>query len=194
MTTKIRTLFVCMLLVAGAQACSSSHDNSEQPRAAAENAGDERADAHPVAQNPDNLPAEPHKDVPEVTRPGRLASDVPGVVDPGAPPIVPLDPLPPLQAAPDNTAVNERDRNNQTLTPGDQGSSERDMAITQRIRETVVDDDNLSFTAKNVKIITLEGRVTLRGPVRNDRERRVIEKAAVAVAGQGQVANELEIR
>jgi hyperosmotically inducible protein len=96
--------------------------------------------------------------------------------------------------AADNTGVNERDRGNQTLTPGDQGNSESDLEITRRIRETVVDDDALSFTAKNVKIITVDGRVTLRGPVRNQAERTNIEKKALAVAGAGQVVNQLEIK
>ena len=66
--------------------------------------------------------------------------------------------------------------------------------LTKRIRETVVDNDTLSFTAKNVKIITQNGKVTLRGPVRNQHERREIEQVAVKVAGEGQVENELEIR
>jgi hyperosmotically inducible protein len=192
MTTKTRTLFVCLLLVAGAGACSSSNDRSEQPRAQSTTSGAEQ-DTQVTSAEPDNLPGEPRGSVPEHTRPGRLASDVPGVVDPAAPPVVPIEPAQ-TPASADNTAVNERDRDNKTLTPGDQGSSDRDMAITQRIRETVIDDDSLSFTAKNVKIITTGGRVTLRGPVRNEQERRAIEQAAVAVAGAGQVANELEIR
>jgi hyperosmotically inducible protein len=95
---------------------------------------------------------------------------------------------------PDNTGVNERDRDDQTLTAGDQSNSDSDLEITRRIRETVVEDDSLSFTAKNVKIITVDGRVTLRGPVRSEAERATIEKKAVAVAGAGQVENQLEIK
>jgi len=93
----------------------------------------------------------------------------------------------------DNTAVNERDREGATLTPGDQSNSEGDLEITRRIRETVVDDDGLSFAAKNIKIITVDGRVTLRGPVSSNAERTTIEKMAVAVAGTGRVVNQLEI-
>jgi hyperosmotically inducible protein len=193
MTTNIRTFSVCLLLAAGACA---SRDHAGDSHARHNTSGDETADAadtRSAQANPDNLPGEPEGDVEEHTRPGRLASDVPGAVnkDKDAPPVVPLEDT---EAAPDNTAVNERDRNNATLTPGDQGSSDRDLEITQRIRETVIDNDQLSFTAKNVKIITVDGRVTLRGPVRNENERRAIEKAAVTVAGAGQVANGLEIR
>ena len=90
--------------------------------------------------------------------------------------------------------MNERDRDGSKLTPGDQGNSKRDLEITRRIRETVVDDSSLSFTARNVKIITVDGKVTLRGPVANQTERKSIEKKALAVAGDGQVVNELEIK
>jgi hyperosmotically inducible protein len=93
-----------------------------------------------------------------------------------------------------NTAVNERDRGGATLTPTDQSNDESDLEITRRIRETVVEDDSLSFTAKNVKIITVDGRVTLRGPVRSQEERAAIEKMALSVAGAGQVVNQLEIK
>ena len=189
MNTKIRTRLACLTLLMGVAACSSAKNEAEHPSTEG-TSGSETAQAR-AADAQDTTPREPHGDVPEQTRPGRLASDVPGAVDPGAPPVVPLEDS---EAAPDNTAVNERDRDNQSLTPGDQSNSERDLEITQRIRETVVDDDSLSFSAKNVKIITVDGRVTLRGPVKNDAERAAIEKAAVAVAGKGQVENQLEVR
>jgi hypothetical protein len=94
---------------------------------------------------------------------------------------------------PDNTGVNERDRNDPSLTPMDQGGSEADRKTTQQIRQAVMADDSLSFTAKNIKIITREGKVTLRGPVKNAQERAAIESAAARVAGAGQVDNQLEI-
>jgi len=93
----------------------------------------------------------------------------------------------------DNTRVNARDRRGTTLTPMDQGSSEADRKLTQQIRETIVRDNSLSFTAKNVKIITLNGRVTLRGPVKTDAERRTISAAAKKIAGDAQVENYLEV-
>lgn len=94
----------------------------------------------------------------------------------------------------DNTRVNERDRGNRTLTPMDQGGSESDRQITQQIRQQIMHSNTLSFTAKNVKIITINGRVTLRGPVKTEAERTTIEAAARrAVANGGQVDSQLEI-
>jgi hyperosmotically inducible periplasmic protein len=95
--------------------------------------------------------------------------------------------------AADNTGVNERDRNGAQLTPMNQGNSEGDIDITQRIRKAVMADDSLSFTAKNTKIITRDGRVTLRGPVQSAAEKDAIYKCAISAAGAGHVVNELEV-
>ncbi len=97
-------------------------------------------------------------------------------------------------AKPDNSRVNERDRDHKSLTPMDQGPSEGDRKITQLIRQAVVKDGSLSFTAKNVKIITIGGKVTLRGPVKTDAERSAIEAEAKNVAGVSQVDNQLEVK
>jgi hyperosmotically inducible periplasmic protein len=98
------------------------------------------------------------------------------------------------ERAPDNTKVNERDRDGATLTPGDQGNNETDLRITQQIRQAVMGDKSLSFTAKNVKIITANGKVTLRGPVKTEQERSAIEAAARKVAGASQVDNQIEVK
>jgi len=95
--------------------------------------------------------------------------------------------------AADNSRVNARDRNGSTLTPMDQGSSEADRKLTQQIRQAVVGDKSLSFSAKNVKIITINGKVTLRGSVKNDDERMKIAAAAKRIAGDAQVENYLEV-
>jgi hyperosmotically inducible periplasmic protein len=110
---------------------------------------------------------------------------------------VPLPPRAPTAApvvAADNTRVNERDRSGESLTPTDQGSSEADRRVTQLVRQAVVKDDSLSFTAKNVKIITQNGKITLRGPVNTTQERTTIESAARKVAGAYQVDNLLEVK
>lgn len=93
----------------------------------------------------------------------------------------------------DNTKTNERDRNTATLTPGDQGESEADRTITQRVRQGVVGHDDLSTTAENVKIITLDGVVTLRGPVTNTQEKSTIAAIARGVDGVRRVDDQLEI-
>ncbi len=100
---------------------------------------------------------------------------------------------PPAQTAPDNTGRNVRDRGGTTLTPGDQSETEADRTLTQRIRQAVVADDALSTTAKNVKIITVHGVVTLRGPVKTMEEKRTIEATAQQIAGADKVDNQLEI-
>jgi len=75
----------------------------------------------------------------------------------------------------------------------DQGESEADRTITQQIRQAVMKDGSLSFTAKNVKIITINRKVTLRGAVKSDAERASIEAAARKIAGVTSVENDLEV-
>src|SRR6478736_1807348 len=96
--------------------------------------------------------------------------------------------------AADNSRVNQRDRNSANLTPMDQGSSASDRNITQQIRKDLMKDKTLSFTAKNVKIITIDGKVTLRGAVKSEAERSAIEAAARRATGDGgKVDSQLEI-
>jgi osmotically-inducible protein OsmY len=97
------------------------------------------------------------------------------------------------ESAANNTAQNERDREGNTLTPMDQGESEADRAITQAIRQAIVANDSLSLDAKNVKVITVNGMVTLRGPVRSVAEKQAIEAAARALAGSDKVDDQLEV-
>lgn len=95
---------------------------------------------------------------------------------------------------PDNTDKNERDRSGDTKTPGDQSNTPEDLKITQAIRQAVVKDESLTMTAKNVKIITAGGQVTLRGPVNSADEKMKIEKLAKTAAGEAKVDNQLEVK
>ena len=95
--------------------------------------------------------------------------------------------------AADNTGRNVRDRNDQAVTPGDQGSSDADLKITQQIRRALTDSDRLSTDAKNVKIVTLDRVVTLRGPVASAAERDAVVKVAKSTAGVQRVDNQLEV-
>src|SRR2546422_6039779 len=95
--------------------------------------------------------------------------------------------------APDNSGRNVRDRNDQTKTAGDQSENEADRTISQNIRQAVTADDSLSTNAKNVKIITNDGTVTLRGPVKSEKEKAEIEAKAKQVAGVKRVDNQLEV-
>ena len=95
--------------------------------------------------------------------------------------------------AADNTGKNVRDRDGKTVTPMDQSENKADLTVTQNIRKAVVDDDGLSTTAKNVKIITANGVVTLRGPVKSAAEKASIEAKAHKVAPEAKVQNQLEV-
>jgi len=93
----------------------------------------------------------------------------------------------------DNTARNARDREAKTLTPLDQSEKASDLEVTQRIRKALVRDKTLSTNAKNVKIITVDGEVTLRGPVKSETERTKIVARAKRIAGAHKVDDQLEI-
>jgi osmotically-inducible protein OsmY len=95
--------------------------------------------------------------------------------------------------APDNSGRNERDRNDATKTAGDQSESEADRTISQNIRKAVTSDDSVSTNGKNVKIITVDGVVTLRGPVKSEAEKTNIAAKAQQIAGVKNVENQLEI-
>jgi len=99
----------------------------------------------------------------------------------------------PSQAPADNTKVNERDRNQAEPTADQQKDNPSDRQLTQKIRRAVVEDKSLSMTAHNVKIISQNGSVTLKGPVKSEEEKQTIETKATEIAGQGKVKNELEV-
>ena len=96
--------------------------------------------------------------------------------------------------AADNSARNVRDRDAKTLTPLDQGTSKADMATTAQIRKEIIAGKNMSVNARNVKIITIDGRVTLRGPVNSIEEKNVIGEIANRIAPSGIVDNQLEVK
>ncbi len=92
--------------------------------------------------------------------------------------------------APDNTKKNQ----DQTGPTADQQKmNPSDRAITQKIRKAIHEDQSLSTYAHNAKVITQDGKVTLRGPVRSEEEKRNLEAKAVSVAGQDNVTNQLEV-
>jgi osmotically-inducible protein OsmY len=97
------------------------------------------------------------------------------------------------RTAPDNTSINKRDVNEQTLTPFDQSNSKADRNITQTIRKSIMSED-LSMNAKNIKIITRDGDVTLRGPVDSSAERVRIAELAKATPGLKSLNNQLEVK
>ncbi len=92
----------------------------------------------------------------------------------------------------DNTAVNKRDRNSTAKTPIDQNENKKDIDVTATIRKRIV-ATKMSVNAHNVKIITQDGKVTLRGPVKSSDEKKQIEDIARDVAGKDNVDSQLEV-
>lgn len=104
---------------------------------------------------------------------------------------------PSAQQAPpaaDNTKINERDRSANEPTADQQKDNRSDRDITQQIRQSIIKDKSLSTYAHNIKIISQQGQVTLKGPVRSEDEKRAVEAKATQIAGEGKVTSELNIK
>jgi hyperosmotically inducible protein len=106
----------------------------------------------------------------------------------GAEPVV----SPTAEHVPENNTGHVRDRPENAKTAVQQSNNEGDLKITQSIRRMLIDDKSLS-TAHNVKIVTVDGVVTLRGPVVSEQERNTIANKATQVAGVRKVENQLEV-
>ena|SRR5690348_5784521 len=95
--------------------------------------------------------------------------------------------------APNNTGINVRDRNAGAMTAGQQSNRTSDVKLTQQIRRAVEKDNTLSTVAHNVKIVSMNGMVTLRGPVKTEQEKAAIGNKAEMFAGRDNVDNQLEV-
>ncbi|HSO47894.1 MAG TPA: BON domain-containing protein [Rhizobiaceae bacterium] len=95
--------------------------------------------------------------------------------------------------AADNSARNARDAAGNEVTPLDQSHAESDVELTRAIRKMLVDDATLGTNAQNVKVVTVDGKVTLRGPVASAAEQARIVSIAEKAAGPDRVLNELEV-
>ena len=98
------------------------------------------------------------------------------------------------KSKPDNTATNERDRSGESKTSGDQSNSSADLKITQAIRQALMKESELSTTAKNIKIITANGQVTLRGPVKTAQEKAKVDQIAKSAASGAQIDDQLDVK
>ena len=204
----MRLCLTTVVFLSGLAACSHQPDNAakyaEPPQTARDEAGMQPASleptraAEPVGQTPAVTPQvdstnEPGTPVVADTK-GTSSGDFNNNTTSSAPTTDAPEANRPAGTPPDNTGVNERDRNPQAQTPLDQGNNAHDLEISQQIRKSVMGDKSLSFTAKNVKIITQGGKVTLRGPVKSAEERAAIEAFARKIAGPNNVDNQLEIK
>jgi hyperosmotically inducible periplasmic protein len=97
------------------------------------------------------------------------------------------------QSAPDNTKTNQGDANKGATTADQQKMNPTDRNITKQIRSSIYKDKSLSTYAHNIKIISQDGKVTLKGPVRSEDEKINIEAKAAAVAGAANVTSQLEV-
>jgi hyperosmotically inducible periplasmic protein len=95
---------------------------------------------------------------------------------------------------PDNTKVNQQDRAQGAVTADQQKENRTDRDLARQIRKSVIADKSLSTYAHNVKIISQNGAVTVKGPVRSDDERKAIIAKAEAVAGNGNVTDQLSVK
>lgn len=83
--------------------------------------------------------------------------------------------------AADNTRVNKRDQHANAKTADQQKMNAADQECTRAIRQAIIADKSLSTYAHNVKIITLDGMVTMKGPVKSDAEKKTVMAKAVEV-------------
>jgi hyperosmotically inducible protein len=95
---------------------------------------------------------------------------------------------------PDNTRTNQRDRNSNEATADQQKMNQSDRDITQQIRRSIEKDKSLSTYGHNVKVITQNGMVTLKGPVRSEEEKKAVEEKAAEVAGADKVTNQIDVQ
>jgi hyperosmotically inducible protein len=99
----------------------------------------------------------------------------------------------PEQRPADNSKVNTRDRNSSGSTADQQKENRSDRETTRQIRRAIVKDKSLSTYAHNVKVISENGMVTLKGPVRSEEEKKAVESKAAEVAGQDKVQSEIQV-
>lgn len=96
---------------------------------------------------------------------------------------------------PDNTKVNKRDRNAGEATADQQKENAADRELTKKIRSSIMADKSLSTSAHNIKIISQNGAVTLKGPVKSDDEKKALVAKAVTIAGSAdKVTDEISVK
>ena len=102
---------------------------------------------------------------------------------------------PDTNTKPDNTAVNKRDRNSGEVTADQQKTNAADQDLTKKVRQSIMSDKSLSSYAHNIKIISQDGSVTLKGPVKSEDEKKTVLAKAVAIAGSAnKVTDEISVK
>lgn len=94
----------------------------------------------------------------------------------------------------DNSEMNVRDKSNVTATPQDQSNSAGDRKLLSLVRRNIVHEKSLSMSAHNIKIMTSDGVVTLRGPVKNKEEKVKLEKVTLDTPGVKSIDDQLDVK
>jgi osmotically-inducible protein OsmY len=147
----------------------------------------------PSDQSPPPSASQTDQQAPQTAAPADQQT-APQADQPPSAPQADQQPAPQTAAPADNTQVNARDRNANEPTADRQKDNRSDREITQQVRKAIVKDKSLSMYAHNVKVITQNGMVTLKGPVRSEEEKKAIEAKAAEVAGQDKVTNQLDVK
>jgi hypothetical protein len=170
--------------------------DSGKPNDAAPVTPADRTPSDPTPADPKLTPPVSPPVTPPITSPGGTTPEsTPSRSSTTTGPGTTADTTPPPGTRPDNTGINQRDAAdlNKAKTPIDQDEDKADLEITQKIRQRVVGAEDFSVNARNVKIMTQDGKVTLRGPVNSKAEADKIGQFAKEVAGDGNVDNQLEV-
>lgn len=93
----------------------------------------------------------------------------------------------------DNTAKNQVHNGTDSQSADQQSNAKGDVELTRKIRQALTRDKSLSTYAHNVKIITNDGVVVLKGPVKDSKEKQIVENQAARLAGADNVRSEIEI-
>ncbi len=196
----IAALAVSTFFIAGCQDDSTAKTSTTAPSSTIPERDREQSD-RPGSRNAVSQPPSPARDVPtgSLTNPPdtlpsrseQTAKSVTGLAD--DPATVQRNREAAAGHAPDNTGVNARDRNVDAVTPMDQAENSTDIGITAGIRRALISESRFSLTAKNIKIITSDGHVTLRGVVASLAESGDIARLASTVQGVREVTNALEV-
>ena len=99
-------------------------------------------------------------------------------------------PLAQAQNAPDNTRQNKKE----SVDADQQSNAKSDVQLTASVRKAIMADKELSTYAHNVKIITKNGQVTLKGPVKSEEEKDKVFADATSAVASGKVINQLTVK
>jgi hyperosmotically inducible periplasmic protein len=97
------------------------------------------------------------------------------------------------QVKSDNSATNKSDRKAGAVTADQQKNNQSDLETSRQIRRAIMADKSLSTYAHNIKIVTQQGKVTLRGPVRTEAEKETVQAKATEVAGAANVTSAITV-